>query len=110
VEEKMAKGKRNPNWKEKVKEWESSNKSTKAWCQENKIPYTTLCGWRNRLKKSNHNKVSNKSTGNFIELKDQISLNPGIILEYQGVKIQLNRDFDKIVLQECLHCLRGALC
>jgi hypothetical protein len=110
VEEKMAKGKRYPNWKEKVKEWESSNKSTKIWCQENKIPYTTLCGWRNRLKKSDHNKISNKSVGNFIELKDQISSDPRIILEYQGVKIQLNRDFDKIVLKECLHCLRGALC
>jgi hypothetical protein len=106
----MAKGKHNPNWKEKVKEWESSNKSTKIWCQENKIPYTTLRGWRNRLKKSDHNKIFNKSVENFIELKDQIPSDPGIILEYKGVKIQLNRDFDKVVLKECLHCLRGALC
>lgn len=106
----MAKGKYYPNWEEKVKEWESSNKSTKAWCQDNKIPYTTLCGWRNRLKTSNHKKVFNKSAKNFIELKDQIPSNPGIILEYQGVKIQIHRDFDKVVLQECLHCLRGVLC
>jgi hypothetical protein len=109
VEEKMAKGKCNPNWKEKVKEWESSNKSHKVWCQENKIPYTTLCGWRNRLKRSNQNTISNKP-GNFIELKDQIRSDPGITLEYQGVKIQLKADFDKVVLKECLHCLRGALC
>ncbi len=106
----MAKGKYNPNWKEKVKEWESSNKSTKIWCQENKIPYTTLCGWRKRLKKSDQNKTSNKSMENFIELKDQISSDSGIILEYKGFNIQLNRDFDKVVLKECLHCLRGALC
>ncbi len=65
----MAKGKRYPNWKEKVKEWESSNKSTKIWCQENKIPYTTLCGWRNRLKKSDHNKISNKSGETSSSLK-----------------------------------------
>ena len=102
----MAKGKHNPNWQEKVKEWESSNKSSKIWCQENKIPYTTLCGWRNRLKRSD----PNTSAGNFIELKDQISSSPGITLEYQGVRIQLNRDFDQVVLKECLHCLRGALC
>jgi hypothetical protein len=106
----MAKGKRNQNWKEKVKEWESSNKSINVWCQENKIPYTTLCGWRNRLKKSEQSKICTKSEEDFIELKDQIPSDSGITLEYHGVKIQLNRDFDKIVLKECLHCLRGALC
>ena len=106
----MAKGKCQPNWKEKVKEWESSNKSPKVWCQENKIPYTTLCGWRNRLKRSNQKTISNKPAQNFIELKDQIPSDPGITLEYQGVRIQLKADFDKVFLKECLHWLRGALC
>jgi hypothetical protein len=107
----MAKGKRNQNWKDKVKEWESSNKSPKVWCQENKIPYTTLCGWRNRLKKSGHNNtICNKFVENFIELEDQIPSDSRIILEYQGFKIQLNRDFDKVVLKECVYCLRDALC
>lgn len=111
MEEKMAKGRHDPNWKEKVKEWESSKKSTKVWCQENEIPYTTLCGWRNRLKKSNSNKIAAKPVvGDFIELKDQISSESSLTLEYHGVKIQLHRNFDKIILKECLHCLRGALC
>ena len=45
---------------------------------------------------------------NFIELKDQTQSDPGIILEYYRVKIQLKHEFNKIVLKECLHCLRGA--
>lgn len=106
----MAKGKPDPNWKERVKEWESSNKNPKAWCKENQIPYTTLRGWRERLKKSNHNEIPINPTKNFIELKDQAPSDPGIILEYYGVKIQLKRDFDKVVLKECLDCLRGVLC
>ncbi len=110
MEEKMAKGKPDPNWKEKVKEWESSNKNTKAWCKENQIPYTTLLGWRIRLKKSTHNKTIINPTKNFIELKDQVPSDPGLILEYDGVKILLRRDFDKIVLKNCLDCLRGVIC
>lgn len=106
----MAKGKQDPNWKEKVKAWESSNKNPKAWCKENKIPYTTLLGWRNRLKKSNQNKISNSLKKNFIELKDTIPLDSGIILECHGVSTLLKRDFDKVVLKECLDCLRGVLC
>lgn len=106
----MAKGKPDPNWKEKVKEWESSNKNPKAWCKENQIPYTTLLGWRERLKKSNHNKISINPTKNFIELKNRVPSDPGIIIECDGVKILLRRDFDKIVLKDCLDCLRGVLC
>jgi len=106
----MAKGKRDPKWKEKVKEWEFSNKSTKVWCKENQIPYTTLCGWRHRLKKSNQNKTSNNLPNNFIELKDRIPLDPGIILECHGVSILLKRNFDKNTLKDCLDCLRGVTC
>lgn len=110
MEEKMAKGKPDPNWKERVKEWESSNKSPKDWCKENQIPYTTLCGWRDRLKKSDYNKIPSNSPKNFIELKDQDASDPGIILECYGVKILLKRNFDKIVLKECLDCLGGIPC
>jgi hypothetical protein len=110
MEKKMSKGKRDPNWKEKVKAWESSNQNPKTWCKKNQIPYTTLRGWIDRLKKDDHNKISSKPVTNFIELQGQIQPDPGIILEYYGVKIQLKQEFSKIVLRECLHCLRGALC
>ena len=63
----MAKGKPTKNWKEKVIEWESSGKTAKVWCQENKIPYTTLLGWNDRLKKSCKNKDLSKTQPEFIE-------------------------------------------
>ncbi len=103
-------GKPDPKWKEKVREWETSNKRVNEWCRENNIPYTTLHGWRQRLKKSGHKNVSTKDTANFIELKDNPTPDPGVVLEYQGIKIQLKREFDKIVLKDCLDCLRGVLC
>jgi len=105
----MAKGKSSPNWKERVLEWKTSGKSSKAWCQENKIPYTTFSGWKNRLKKSDDNSTAEFKTG-FIELKDQTQSDPGIFLECNGVKIHLKAEFDKLVLKQCLDCLRGAPC
>ncbi len=104
----MGKGKPDPNWKEKVKAWESSNQNPRVWCKKNQIPYTTLLGWRDRLRKKDNNKLSIEPKMNFIELKDQTQSDPRIVLEYYGVKIQLKHEFDKIVLKECLHCLRGA--
>lgn len=106
----MTKGKSKPNWKEKVKEWESSNKTPKVWCKENQIPYTTLRGWRDRLKKSNKDHISTKFEADFIELKESNQSDLGIIIDYYGARIQLKRGFDKIVLKEFLCCLRGSLC
>lgn len=104
----MAKGRPDPQWQDRVHEWEASGKSAKVWCQENKIPLTTLAGWKKRLKKSTVNTARTKP--GFIELKDQVQSDPGIILEYNEVKIHLRAKFDKVVLKQCLDCLRGALC
>ena len=104
----MATGKPDPQWRDRVCEWEASGKSVRVWCQENKIPITTLYGWKNKLKKSSTNVVKTKSA--FIELKDQMQSDSGIILEYNGIKIHLRSKFDKVVFKQCLDCLRGALC
>lgn len=106
----MAKGKSNPNWKQRVLEWKASGKSPAAWSKENKIPYTTLLGWRNRFKKSDESQAITKPCTGFIELKDQTSQNSGISLEYHGIKIHLDSEFNSIVLKQCLACLRGTLC
>lgn len=104
----MAKRERDPQWQDRVREWEASGKNARVWCQENKIPVTTLSGWKSRLKKSNANSSTAKS--GFIELKDQVPSDPGITLEYNGIKIHLKANFDKVVLKQCFDCLRGILC
>lgn len=104
----MAKGRPNPNWKTKILEWKASGKNRRAWCQENKIPYTTFSGWEKRLKQFD-NSLASAGTG-FIELKDQKRSDSGITLEYNGVRIHLKAEFDQIVFEQCLNCLRGALC
>lgn len=107
----MAKGKSNPLWNEKVLEWQKSGKSARSWCQKNKIPYTTFCGWRGRLKNFEKKEVLTPNTkSSFIELKKQSNLDSGIILEYRGVKIQLRADFNAMTLKQCLDCLGGVPC
>lgn len=100
----MAKGKPNCDWKKQILEWRQSNKSAKAWCKENKVPYTTFIGWKKRFKKADE--VPEK----FIELKDLPMQDPGISLEYYGVKIHLKAGFDQSALKKCLSCLRGTIC
>jgi hypothetical protein len=109
----MAKGKPDPNWKERVSEWQKSGKSLRAWCQENKIPVTTFYGWRNRLKKPNGKTKQTtciKAKAEFIELKDKKSDDSGVILECGGVKIYLKAEFDPLILRQCVDYLRGAPC
>lgn len=106
----MVKGKKDPNWKEKVLEWQASGKKSQDWCSENNIPHTTFCGWRERLKKSDHDKASSKAKTGFIELKNKAKDSSGIFLEYAGVKIHLSQDFDAALLKKCLSILRGSAC
>lgn len=105
----MAKGKKYPNWKEKVHEWEISGKSANVWCKENQIPTTTLVGWKKRLIHSSKNQRL-ESKKPFIELKDSSSSNSGIVLECHGVKIHLEQGFNNTVLKQCLACLGGLAC
>ena len=104
----MAKGIPDPQWQEKVLDWEASGKSASTWCKENKISVNTLSGWKKRLKKSSANLDRAKSE--FIELKDRVQSDTGITLEYNEIKIHLQAKFDKAVLKQCLDCLRGVLC
>ena len=107
MEKMMAKGKANPDWKRLVLEWRASGKSSKAWCEENKIPNNTLSGWKKRLKKHELANVPIKSKTGFIELKNRELSESGISLECKGITIHLKTQFDSAILKQCLNCLRG---
>lgn len=114
----MAKGKPDQNWKEKLFAWKTSGKSTKTWCKENNIPYTTLLGWRKRFECTYKNNppiknspiIAKSSSSGFIELKDSTPVTSGVFLEYHGIKICLQQGFSSAVLKECLNCLEGIVC
>jgi hypothetical protein len=107
MEKMMAKGKANPNWKRLVLEWKASGKTSKAWCEENKIPINTLSGWKKRLKKDELANAPSECKTGFIELKNHELSESGIFLECKGIKIHLKSQFDPSVLKQCLNCLRG---
>jgi hypothetical protein len=104
-------------WEIKVQEWLLSGKSARSWCKENQLVYTTFFGWYRRLKNNQKaNTPSNKNSENlfpkthFVELKNQSKADPGIFLEYEGVKIHLSDEFDPTILKKCLNVLRGIVC
>jgi hypothetical protein len=102
----MAKGKIEPNWKQKVLEWQASGKTARDWSKQNNIPYTTFSGWKKRFKQA---VPTIKKSSGFIELKDQSTCS-GISLEYHGIKISLQQGFNESVLKQCLQCLGGISC
>ncbi len=106
----MAKGKPNLDWKRWVLAWKKSGSRPAAWCKENNIPYTTFLGWRNRFNKTNHKQSFTASKTAFIELKDRVSQDSGVFLDYHGIKIHLEPGFNIHVLQQCIACLRGVAC
>lgn len=103
-------------WEIKVQEWLSSGRSAKSWCKENQISYNTFLGWRARLEQNNQktNLLKNAdpsfSKPHFIELNETPKLSSGIMLEYNGIKIHLQPEFDAFSLEKCLNILRGAAC
>ena len=108
----MTKGRPDPNWKERVLEWQASGKKSLTWCKENQIPYTTFLGWKRRFENP-HKRLQPRiqSPKEFVELKDQPVSNPGICsgvaLEYNGIKISLNIGFNLDALKQCIACFGG---
>lgn len=86
-------------WKEKIKAWETSGQSGAAWCRQENISYRTFCNWKYRLTSKTLSKDS------FLELQEEKSR--GIDLEYQGIRIHLDKDFDPFTLKKCLQALKS---
>ena len=106
----MTKGRSKLNWKKQVLEWQSSGKSCRVWCRENKIPSSTFYGWKNRFEKSDNEIISPETKPEFIELKDSSTPESGITVEYGSIQIHLKPNFDQATFKQCLACLRGTSC
>jgi hypothetical protein len=101
-------------WVTRITQWQQSGKSTKAWCQEKQVVYTTFLGWRGRLQLNPSPLIQSTtpSSSQFIELKERPSINisSGVSVECSGVLIHLSVEFNSSTLKKCLDALCGGTC
>jgi len=97
-------------WNENILKQRESGLSVAVWCHENNFNTHTFGYWQKKL----FPKILDSSA--FAEIKDRkdsenfIGKGAGITMEYQGVRIHLDKQFDLSVLKQCLEILRGAVC
>ena len=89
-------------WEDKIHQQETSGKSIVSWCQENQILPRSFYYWRLRCFPKNIDRSC------FTELTN--GKGTGIAIEYQDMRICLDKDFDLITLKNCLTALRGIKC
>lgn len=97
---------RRGEWEEKLKRWEESGLNGAAWCRRESISYQTFCNWKKRLVQKKAG--SKRATDSFLELKAEER--GGIVLEYQEMRIHLDRDFDALALKQCLRAVKEFAC
>lgn len=87
-------------WEEKFRQQRESGFSIDRWCRENRIPPHTFYYWKERL-------FPKSLTGHlsFTELCN--AKTTGITIEYRNLRICLDKQFDLIVLKQCLSVLMG---
>ena len=92
-------------WNDRVEGWLVSNMSAAKWCRDNELDYNKFLYWKERFsqKKEKHN---NSITTAFVEIPEHKSDSAGIIMEYQGLRIHLSKQFDHSTLQSLLIFLR----
>lgn len=104
-------------WRVLVEEWKASGKTMTTWCREHQIHKNTFIYWvkggspskKIAISSNNHPSIKTKLTRScFTELSDRQGT--GICLEYQGVRIHIDRSFDATTLKSCLSILRGIPC
>lgn len=88
-------------WKNLVIEQRQSGLSIAEWCRQKEIVVHTFYYWRDKfLPKSQLNRSA------FSEITDRKRCQKGITLEYQGVRILLEQDFDPSILKRCIEVLK----
>ncbi len=89
-------------WEETIKAWQESKEPAPAWCRAKDLSYHTFYKWKTRLTKTPMTKKS------FLELCDEKSST--LSIEYHGVQIHLDKNFDPRILKKCLEALKSFAC
>jgi hypothetical protein len=89
-------------WEERFHKQKASGLSIKHWCRANQITSQSFHYWRAKLLPK---EVARSCFTELVDTKDV-----GILLEYNGVRIHLEKHFDVLTLKHCLEALRGITC
>jgi hypothetical protein len=88
------------DWATKIREQKESGLSINEWCRKNQTTKGSFHYWKNHLQ------LETKLTRScFTELP--VDQGTGISIEYQGIRILIDKFFDPATLRNCLSALRG---
>jgi hypothetical protein len=90
-------------WEAKIRQQCESGLSIEQWCRQNQVTSCSFHYWKSRLQPKNE-----LTRSSFAELP--MDQSTGITMEYQGVRILINKFFDPATLRSCLAALRGIQC
>ncbi len=94
-------------WQKRIDACTESGLSAAAWCRNHRIVYSQFIYWRCRLKKNNAIALTRDS---FVELDNSSSVESGLCVEYEGIKLSLEKNFDEQTLLRCLKTMRRVTC
>ena len=94
--------KKRQEWKNKILKQKESGLSIESWCRENGMASHLFHYWKKQFF------PETSSRNNFTELADNTKA--GIVIEYKGARIYLDKSFDPMVLKSCLSILRTGKC
>jgi hypothetical protein len=90
-------------WESRFLQQKASGLSIAHWCSNNQITQNTFHYWKRRLSVE-----APLESSSFVELTDP--QDTGITLEFQGVRILLQRGFEAFTLTRCLEALKAVKC
>lgn len=98
-------------WKERVLKQRESGLSMAAWCRNHNIAVHSLGYWRDKFFPKN----TELSRSDFCEIPSKNKVTgvldkPGLFLEYQGVRIYVEKAFEYSSLKQCLRAIKEAQC
>ncbi len=91
------------DWTTKIRQQKESGLSINEWCRKNQITKGSFHYWKNHFQPD-----ISLTRSSFKELP--VDQGTGISIEYQGVRILINKCFDPTTLKNCISALRGLSC
>ena len=87
-------------WEARIHQQRESGLSIDRWCRQNQLTSCSFHYWKNRFQPKRE-----LTRSCFAELP--IDQGTGIAMEYQGIRILIDKSFDSTTLRNCLSILRG---